>query len=203
MKRSQGLNGLIIKQKQKARKRHDQAREHELNKEIKKGARRDKKLWRTRKLEEWSDPRKNWKHIKREKSEFKPNFYGMKDLEGNRVPLNQKAEAIACYLHQKQWSPKEYVAPRSKVSIVILEYLVSRATVSNRIFKYFVSRAKFPTLVLEYFVSPTKGFHYYRRAFCAKGKGFQYYRKVSHVPAQMFPPLPSNMLGSAHRVPQL
>ena len=31
----------------------------------------------------------------------------MRDIRGDRVPLNKKAEAIAEYLHEKQWQPKQ------------------------------------------------------------------------------------------------
>ena len=96
----------LILDREAARSRGDAAKEQTLNREIKKGARKDKKSWRLEKLETWSDSRTNWKHIKAEKAEFKPNFYGMKDLDGNRVPMNKKAEALAEYLHQKQWGPK-------------------------------------------------------------------------------------------------
>ena len=61
-----------------------------LNKEIKKGTRKDEKAWRIKMLETWSDPRTNWKQIKREKQDYKANYYGMKDIEGNRVPHQQK-----------------------------------------------------------------------------------------------------------------
>jgi hypothetical protein len=88
------------------RKRGDAAGKQEYSKHIRSGARQDKKAWRLQKLEVWSDPKTTWKYIKPVKGIFMPNFYGMKDLEGNRVPFNQKAEALASYLHQKQWAPK-------------------------------------------------------------------------------------------------
>jgi len=101
----------LIKERETARIRGDVEEEQRLNKAIKKAARQDKKQWRIQKLEEWSDPRSNWKHLKREKAEFKPNFYGMKDLEGNRVPLNKKAEALAEYLSKQQWGTRTDAIP--------------------------------------------------------------------------------------------
>ena len=56
-----------IQAREKNRQQCNAEKEQELNKEIKKGARKDKMKWRTNMLEQWSDPRSNWKHIKREK----------------------------------------------------------------------------------------------------------------------------------------
>ena len=44
----------------------------------------------------------------------------MKDISGNRVPNSQKADAIAEYLHYKQWRPKQNPVPANNQKAQIL-----------------------------------------------------------------------------------
>ena len=95
----------LINQRQIARHRRDTQAEQVLNREIKKSAKRDKIQWRINKLEDLTDIKNSWKHIKYEKRDYMPKFYDIKDIRGNRVPLSKKADAIAEYLFEKQWGP--------------------------------------------------------------------------------------------------
>ena len=95
----------LINQRQIARQRRDTQAEQVLNREIKKSAKRDKIQWRINKLEDLTDIKNSWKHIKYEKRDYMPKFYDIKDIRGNRVPLSKKADAIAEYLFEKQWGP--------------------------------------------------------------------------------------------------
>ena len=45
----------------------------------------------------------------------------MKDISGNRVPNSQKADAIAEYLHCKQWGPKQNPVPANNQKPQILQ----------------------------------------------------------------------------------
>ena len=98
----------LIEKRQTARENENQEEEDTLNKDIKKSARQDKLKWRTNKLEDLTDLRSSWKNIKFEKQNFTPNYYSMKDIRGNRVPITKKAEAISEYLFEKQWAPVEH-----------------------------------------------------------------------------------------------
>ena len=80
----------LINQRQIARQRRDTQAEQVLNREIKKSAKRDKIQWRISKLEDLTDIKNSWKHIKYETREYTPKFYDIKDIRGNRVPLSKK-----------------------------------------------------------------------------------------------------------------
>ena len=77
-----------------------------MNREITKQARKDKQMWKVERLQELSDVKEAWRNIRYEKKPFIPNFYSMKDMHGNRVPMIKKAHALAEYLYEKQWAPK-------------------------------------------------------------------------------------------------
>jgi hypothetical protein len=49
-------------------------------------------------LEDVLFARAKWKGIKLEKSTFKPSFYKLKNIYGQLVPLDKKADALAEYL---------------------------------------------------------------------------------------------------------
>lgn len=102
----------LIEQRQQARTRHDHDREKTLNAEIKKQAQADKTAWKIQQLETLTDTRQAWKEIRTTKHNYSPNFYNMKDIRGNRVPMTQKVHALAEYLFEKQWGPKDSPPPR-------------------------------------------------------------------------------------------
>ena len=79
--------------------------EKTINREIVKHARHDKQRWTLERLQDLTDVRTSWRNIKFEKKAFRPNFYNMKNIHGNRVPLNKKAHALAQYLYERQWMP--------------------------------------------------------------------------------------------------
>ena len=101
----------LIENRQRARDNNLTEEEKRLNREITKNAKHDKQQWKLQKFNDLTDPKECWKHIKREKSTFTHNYYSMKDIRGNRVPNSEKANAIAEYLHSKQWGPKENSSP--------------------------------------------------------------------------------------------
>ena len=85
--------------------------EQQLNAAIERSARCDKKKWKLRMLEDFSSARAKWKGIKLEKSTFKPSFYKLKDIHGQSVPLNKKADALAEYLEKRHWARIEHLPP--------------------------------------------------------------------------------------------
>ena len=101
----------LIENRQRARDNNLTEEEKRLNREITKNAKHDKQQWKLQKFNDLTDPKECWKQIKHEKSTFTPNYYSMKDIRGNRVPNSEKANAIAEYLHSKQWGPKENSSP--------------------------------------------------------------------------------------------
>jgi hypothetical protein len=111
----------LIEDRQQARNEGNMAEEHRLNKDIAKQAKHDKQNWKVQKLGDLTDRRECWKNIRFEKSTFTPNFYSMKDISGNRVPNSQKADAIAEYLHCKQWGPKQNPVPANNQKPQILQ----------------------------------------------------------------------------------
>ena len=96
----------MIEDRQRARENNQLEEEKRLNREIAKNARKDKQQWKIQKLSNLTDSKECWKQIKYEKSDFTPNFYSIKDIRGNHVPTSEKANAIAEYLHSKQWGPR-------------------------------------------------------------------------------------------------
>ena len=58
-----------------------------------------------------TDNKTAWKAIKEEKGDFTPQYYDIKDQNGKRVPMSQKAQAIAEYLRDKQWNHNERNPP--------------------------------------------------------------------------------------------
>ena len=40
-----------------------------------------------------------------------PRFYDLKDVQGNRVPISKKVDALAEYLFEKQWGPMTTAPP--------------------------------------------------------------------------------------------
>ena len=111
----------LIEDRQQARNEGNMAEEHRLNKDIAKQAKHDKQNWKVQKLGDLTDRRECWKNIRFEKSTFTPNFYSMKDISGNRVPNSQKTDAIAEYLHCKQWGPKQNPVPANNQKPQILQ----------------------------------------------------------------------------------
>ena len=111
----------LIEDRQQARNKGNMAEEHRLNKNIAKQAKHDKQNWTVQKLGDLTDRRECWKNIRFEKSTFTPNFYSMKDISGNRIPNSQKADAIAEYLHCKQWGPKQNPVPANNQKPQILQ----------------------------------------------------------------------------------
>lgn len=82
----------------------------ELNKQIKKEARKDKKQHLLEQFNENpADKNKKelWKSVKGLKSKYQPKFIKMKDKNGRMVPINKRAEAIAEYLEEKHWNNQE------------------------------------------------------------------------------------------------
>ena len=80
---------------------------HNLNKEIKKLTKQDKKECLLEQFREnKEDPHKKhaWKVVKNPKGKFSPKFIQMRNKNGMLVPLKKRAEAIADYLEQKHWS---------------------------------------------------------------------------------------------------
>lgn len=86
--------------------------EKTLNAEIKKQAKADKTAWKIQQLETFTDTRQAWKEIRTTKHNYSPSFHKMKDIRGNRVAMTQKVHAIAEYLFEKQWGPKDSPPPR-------------------------------------------------------------------------------------------
>ena len=96
----------LIKDRQTARNNGRMEEEKALNREVTKQARKDKQMWKVERLQDLSDVKEAWRNIRYEKKPFIPNFYSMKDIHGKRVPMNEKAHALAEYLYERQWAPK-------------------------------------------------------------------------------------------------
>ena len=78
-----------------------------LNREIARMARRDRQDHLIEQFNENpQDPNKKglWRAVKGLKKKFIPNYVKMKNMDGQHVPLAQRAETIANYLEQKHWS---------------------------------------------------------------------------------------------------
>ena len=83
----------------------------QLNHQIKRLVKRDKKHWKLNLFEDLSTAKGKWKGIKIEKSTFKPSFYKMQDIQGQPVPLEKKADALAEYLEMRHWAPIDRQPP--------------------------------------------------------------------------------------------
>ena len=94
-----------IRSRQQARIEGNIALEQQLNDQIKRLVKRDKKHWNLDIFEDLSTAKGKWKGIKIEKSTFKPSFYKMQDIHGQPVPLEKKADALAEYLEMRHWAP--------------------------------------------------------------------------------------------------
>lgn len=105
----------LIEQRQQARTRQDHDMEKTLNAEIRKQAKADKTAWKIQQLETLTDTKQAWKEIRATKHNYFPNFYNIKDIRDNRVPMTQKVHAIAEYLFEKQWGPKYSPPPHRRV----------------------------------------------------------------------------------------
>ena len=101
----------LIENRQVARAQSNSDLEQQLNAAIKRSARCDKKKWKLRMLEDVSSARAKWKGIKLEKSTFKPSFYKLKNIHGQSVPLDKKADALAEYLEQRHWACIQHLPP--------------------------------------------------------------------------------------------
>ena len=97
----------LIEDRQVARNHGRIDEEKTINREIVKQARHDKQRWTLERLQDLTDVRNrtSWRNIKFEKKAFTPNFYNMKDIHGNGVPINKKAHALAQHLYERQWMP--------------------------------------------------------------------------------------------------
>ena len=62
-------------------------------------------------LEDVSSARAKWKGVKFEKSTFKPFFYKLKNIHGQSVPLDKKADALVEYLEQRHWACIQHLPP--------------------------------------------------------------------------------------------
>lgn len=100
-----------IQSRQQARTQGNIALEQQLNDQIKRLVKRDKKRWKLDLFEDLSTAKGKWKGIKIEKSTFKPCFYKMQDIHGQPVPLEKKADALAEYLDTKHWAPIDRQPP--------------------------------------------------------------------------------------------
>ena len=98
----------LIEERQNARNHGNTAEENRLNRDIARQARKEQRQFRIQCLEDLSDTRKCWQHIKMERKTFTPNFYSMKDIHGNRTPIENRANSLANYLYSKHWSPIEH-----------------------------------------------------------------------------------------------
>ena len=101
----------LIEDRQAARLHGRTDQEKVINREIIKQARRDKQNWKLERLQDLTDIKTSWRNIRIEKKETSPKFYNMRDIHGNRVPVNKKADALAQYLHERHWAPSENSRP--------------------------------------------------------------------------------------------
>ena len=101
----------MIENRQTARANGNTALEAQLNDSIKRLVKRDKKRWKLDLLEDFSTSKSKWSGIKLQKSDFKPTFYNLRDINGRKVPLDKKAETLAEYLELKQWAPVNNLPP--------------------------------------------------------------------------------------------
>ena len=95
----------LLEDRQLARNHGRTEKEKTINREIVKQARCGKRKWTLERLQDLTDVKTSWRNVKFEKKAFTPNFYTMKDIHGNQVPIDKKAHALAQYLYNKQWKP--------------------------------------------------------------------------------------------------
>ena len=117
----------MIENRQTARANGNTALEAQLNDSIKRLVKRDKKRWKLDLLEDFSTSKSKWSGIQLQKSDFKPTFYNLRDINGRKVPLDKKAETLAEYLELKQWAPVNDLQPTRDN--------LTPATISNPIFE--------------------------------------------------------------------
>ena len=72
----------LIENRQTARANGNTALEAQLNDSIKRLVKRDKKRWKLDLLEDFSTSKSKWSGIKLQKSDFKPTFYNLRDING-------------------------------------------------------------------------------------------------------------------------
>ena len=94
----------LIEKRHVARAQSNSDLEQQLNAAIKRLARCDKKKWKLRIFEDVLSARAKWKGIKLEKFTFKPSFSKLKNIYGQLVPLDKKADVLAEYLEQRHWA---------------------------------------------------------------------------------------------------
>lgn len=107
-----------ITRRNEAHERHDWMTVNQLNVEIKRDARKDKRRALLHTLEQCRTEKEKWEGPKILKSKKIVKFTKLKDRHGNRVGYDKRAEAIADYLYHVQWQPEQLPPNRERGKVV-------------------------------------------------------------------------------------
>ena len=97
----------LIKEKKKAHSEGLEDRYKELKNQVRKQARKDRNQHNEDLVNEEMDSKTLWQGIKRLKADYTPSMYARRDMHGSRIGLEERAEATAEYLANKQWGKVE------------------------------------------------------------------------------------------------
>ena len=102
-------------------------------KHVKKAVIADRTKFVIDKLQETTKEKPHWKPIKELRTNYTPNFTKVNDKNGKRVPIPQRATAVAEYLEQEHWKSKE-VPPNYNMDLIhnqTLQFNVGEYTLSE------------------------------------------------------------------------
>ena len=122
----------LIQRRQAAHENHDGDTVKTLTARIKYEAKKDKKDFISRSLEESLGPNLQWAGIKALKAKKVPNFTKLKDKDGCRVEPSRRAEAIADYLQEIQWRQHPLPPPQNRGSVIEAELNYNIGPISLR-----------------------------------------------------------------------
>ena len=97
----------LIQKRQRIHEGKEEGNLKQCIKQVKKAVIADRSKYVIDKLQDTTKQKPNWKPIKELRINYTPNFTKINDQNGKRVPLPQRAKAVAEYLEQKHWKSKE------------------------------------------------------------------------------------------------
>lgn len=113
--------GKILKRNQMIEEKKPREEIKLLNKELKRGATKDRNKTLLEKLNENPEDKNKkelWKAVKGLKSKYVPRYIQMRNKEGKHGALEDRAEAIADYLEKEHWHNEEVEEGPSRAKII-------------------------------------------------------------------------------------